>query len=464
MSSSTGLKILAAGIQGTLQGVQGRQEAKIRKAEGEAKLAKLNYQEETGAVQQQIDALNAKNRELEVTNSRNAMYRALDAYSADGDTRHLNDVSKNDPMLKTRFSDMASLDKIDVENDANLINSSARIPENMEWDENARNRFLRITKTDGTKEVLDMQNVYAGTGYTKYLDKQKLETLLTKSKLQAKIDKAKGSDTALVRNARAAAAAKDRIAKAEEAGETPSTKDVELVAGWESKKSGTTAGKLGMAEQATKDLVESFGGREAFFATSFDRSTPEGNANYLDAYHKVATIEKAEGRELSSTQKTQINDIRVLIALGDPSEKLTDKDTGLWDHTLHNAKKYVTDNVGGTAATSAYAAFRNSTRHALFGSALTPAEIESFRQAFGSLGQKLGPVVTQFKTALTQVKAKLESISSMQNPYSAHVRLGVDADKLDKTISAIDERLAALDSLGTVKPKRQMDTIGGRRR
>lgn len=190
------------------------------------------------------------------------------------------------------------------------------------------------------------------------------------------------------------------------------------------------------AEQATNNLVDDFGGPDEFFNTDFN-----DKANYNKAYKHIAKIERFENIQLSNAEKKELNNIRQLIALSDPTKELSSRDTGIVDKFLGGVSKYLSDEVGGIKAKSAYAAFRNTVRHALFGSALTAAEIKSFNEAFGTLGQKLGPVMQQFRTNLTQVRAKLESMRRNGNPYTMKVRLGVDQDKLDDIILAFDKRI-----------------------
>jgi hypothetical protein len=108
---------------------------------------------------------------------------------------------------------------------------------------------------------------------------------------------------------------------------------------------------------------------------------------------------------------------------------------------LKTVRTYVSDNVEGLAATSAYNAFRNTVRHALFGSALTQAEISSFNAAYGTLGQQTGPVLQQFVTSLMQVQAKLAALSNLNDPYVVKARLGKNQEELQATIQAIQERI-----------------------
>lgn len=198
----------------------------------------------------------------------------------------------------------------------------------------------------------------------------------------------------------------------------------------------TTQKDLAAAEQITNSLLEDFGGEEQFFATDF--SKPE---NFNKAWQKVVKINKLEGTEYTNEEKKEIRELRGLIALADPISKLGSAETGMIDSRLKDVKKLLFNEVGGAAATSAYNAFKNSMRHALYGSALTPGEIASFDAAFGKLGQKAGPVLEQFKTALTQVQTRLDSVSSLGNPYTTKVMLGADREKLQKIADALQARI-----------------------
>lgn len=199
---------------------------------------------------------------------------------------------------------------------------------------------------------------------------------------------------------------------------------------------------LDAAAETTNQMLEEFGGEEQFFNTDFgDQKT------FNKAYRYMVRMEKLEGTELSEADKKTITDVRSLLALGDPGSKLNSDQTGLLDSNLASAKKYVSDAVGGVEATSAFAAFRNSVRNALFGSALTEAEIKSFNDAYGTLGQKAGPVLQQFKTSLEQVRAKLESTQGLMNPYSAQIRLGKDAKKMNEILSSLDARIQYIEGL-----------------
>ncbi len=219
----------------------------------------------------------------------------------------------------------------------------------------------------------------------------------------------------------------------------------------------STQKDLAAAEGITRQLLTDFGGEDEFFNKDF--SDPK---EYRKAYQSIVKIEALEGTELSEVDKKTITDIRQLVALGDPAAKLTRSDTGLLDNTLGNMEKYIADNVDGVAAKSAYSAFRNSVRNALFGSALTEAEIKSFNEAYGTLGQQLGPVLEMFETSLAQVQAKLDSTANMMNPYSAKVRLGADQEKLLGIRDALQARIDYVKGISRSKERKPLDEHFGK--
>lgn len=446
--------VLAQGAQGLATGIMSRDEVKVARARSEQELEKLNYQEQTDSVKQQIDVINQQNQDLQRKLDKEETFTALRQYKADGNPRHLNRMFKSNPRISEAIgvTEVAALDPYS-DADMKLIRAAGGNPANFkpsgllddsdeaEQVRRYRSRYIKSRMANGEWKVTDMQNVYAGTGFAATLNDEETAALLEK----LRVDKIRRgpADTALVRNARATAEAQERI----DVGKgTP--EDYELIKFANKEKAGTTAGKLDMAEEATKTLIDSFGGEDTFFTTDFSN-----RANFTKAYANVTKIMRLEGAELTAPDRKEIHNIRSLLALGGPGKDLTTEETGVLDNLLSNAKKYITDNVEGVAAKSAYAAFRNTVRHALYGAALTEAEIKSFNEAFGTLGQKLGPVLQQFKTSLSQVKAKLDSIAQLNNPYVSKVLLGADQVKMDEMLGAIQDRLDHLNGIKAGAPK-----------
>lgn len=203
---------------------------------------------------------------------------------------------------------------------------------------------------------------------------------------------------------------------------------------------------LAAADEATKGLLDAFGGDEGFMQTDF--SKPE---NYKKAYSYITKIEKLEGTQLSEGDKKNITDLKQMIALANPAAKLSADETGLFDKQFNEYKKYLSDEVGGKEATAAYNAMLNVFRNALYGATLTDGEIKMFESAYGTLGQKEGPVKAALKTLFLQQQSRLESVMILQNPYSAQVRLGKDKASLANIQVALQDRLDLLDGKITSK-------------
>lgn len=422
---------IASGMQGATQGYsKGLQqaeyikEARQRAKERNYKLKQLQYQQDTrmpeDVVKQQQQVLMEQLKQTQAQIAKQNTFNAFDRYEADGDTRHLNETIKNTPMLQDLYADVAQITPLNP-NDP----QDRKVMDQLGLNE-PNKRYVKVIKKDGTADYVDMMEMYKGTGYANYVDNRTLDKLIKAHQLDDKTKQyAPSAYGKFVEDYKRfhPEATQEEIDKAYGAREqTAKQKDLEA------------------AQDATKTLLEKFGGEDSFFKTNFgDRK------NLTKAYPELVKIEKLEGVDFSDTEKKELNDIRTLISLGDPSKNLTKDETGLIDSKLTTIRKYINDSVKGVAATSAYNAFRNSVRHTLYGSALTDAEIQSFNDAFGTLGNQLGPVLQQFKTSLQQVKAKLDSIAKMKNPYSAYIRLGVDQNKLTQIQRAIDERLRFID-------------------
>ena len=197
---------------------------------------------------------------------------------------------------------------------------------------------------------------------------------------------------------------------------------------------------LAAAENETNAMLDNFGGEEAFFATDF--SDPK---NFNAAWKYVSKIQKLEGTQLSTEEKKKIGDVRRLISLAGTASELSEDATGFLDTKWSGLKKYVSDNSTDLEAKAAMASFRNSLRHALFGSALTEGEIAAFNEAYGTNNQKLGPVLRQFKVALDQVKSDIDNASNLNNPFVMKVLVGADQTKLQDIQDALQQRIDYLE-------------------
>ncbi len=409
-----------------MQGVEGRQAAQLAKRKGELELSRVNETMDTGAVELQIEAVNEQNKEVTRKLQKANMFRGLKRHSVDGNPRHLNELLKGGPMSK---SGIVRFNKVDLSADNQLI---AQAPEGFDPEDFTEqpNRYMKAIMNDGSERIVDLYKVKQAYGYFKDLDDQEVSRELV-------ANEAKKAGESGGRSYSPGALEKDAKYLSGQGHGSESDVSGKL---YKDKIAGNTAGKLDLADQATEELNTKF---EGDFIANFDSS----NEQHRDtAYRYIRDIEQYEGVKFSSAERKEYRDISVLLALGEPGKELTAEETGIIDSRFSNIKKYITD-TGGSEGVAAYAAFRNSMRHALYGSALTESEIKSFNEQFGTRSQKLGPLLKQMKTAMSQVQAKLGAIADMQNPYSAKFRIGASQEKADAIVGALQQRIDHLESL-----------------
>ena len=459
--------ILDKAVTGYTKGVMSRDEVAVKRAKDKQTLEKMQYEEQTGSMQQQIDVLNQKNKELSNKATKQASFNYIQRYLADGNPRHLNSMFKELPEVAQMagVSEASLVDPWNPEDQQMIAGIGGTVdqfymPEAMddsddaEIHRNTRRRFLKTRRSDGTWGITDFENVIKGFGYFKQADDAEIKRTMQRLRIK-KLQGGGGTATSLNRNATTAAAAKERIAAGK-----GTAKDEEFVRGWNKELAGTTPGRSDIAAEETDKLVTSFGGEDAFFATDFSDTK-----NFTKGWRYVHKIMQVGNVKFTTKDRAEIHSIRSLMALGAPGAELTEDETGIMDNVLSNAKKYLFEEVGGVEAKSAYSAFRNATRHALYGAALTEAEINSFNEAFGTLGQKLGPVLQQFKTALLQVKSKLDSIANLNDPYVSKVLLGADQVKMDNMVTALEERIDYVTGAAKKNPaqKSLLDRVRAKR-
>lgn len=207
---------------------------------------------------------------------------------------------------------------------------------------------------------------------------------------------------------------------------------------------------LNAADDETQNLLDKFGGSDQFYQTDFNNQE-----NYNKAYKNMVKIEELTNTAPSEAEKKQITDLRTLINLGSDVSKLTVSETGVIDKNLGNLKKYFSENVKGTSAKTAWAAYRNIYIHAMAGTAQTPQEAKRNAEALGSLGTQLGPTLAMFNTSLSQVSTQLDSVSRNMNPYSAQIRLGADKKKLDSVRENINNTIRYLNGMAPISSNRK---------
>ena len=431
---------------------------------------------------------------------RTQTYDALQRYDVDEDTRHLNlflDQAKQNPMGQKVYSRYARFDNLGSvkrtpEVDTILKQAGYQDPEDA-YRENNPNMII-ATRPDGKYELLDLDTFKRATGFNKYATNQQLEQQTKKARInqmlrggasfakvqqvdalaekimqenpdlgtagaykQAKsiLDQSGGSaDERMINQIMeeegiSAMQAAERYYAAKRQGtgvtnerqfveqymaENPDASYTEAASAYANRGMTTTQKELSSVAEAKDKLKKS-----GFFEKNLRDMS---QAERADVHETIAEIEDLRNIKLSTEDKRLARQFRDLTSLGNQAgEKLTDEETGLLDTMLNKINVYLTNEVGGKEATSAYESFRNIYRNALYGASLTKSEIESFNKAMGTLGQQTKPVLAQLKTQLNSIKSQLESVRDTNDPYLAHYYFGSGIEDIDEAIQGIEQRL-----------------------
>lgn len=443
-------------------------------------------------------------------------YDAFRRFNSDKDTRHLNswlsNVKKN-PIGANLYGDVVRVDPISktTETDQLLRQMGFADVDGVYADPELSKDLVIFTGND-KRGIVNMNDLYAGTGFTNYLTNEELDTMAKKARISSAMRQGGSAGNvslqervaqSLVNEGRAGS-----LSEAYEIVKNMGSKDSKQMSSTEERvvaqiqadaqKSGKDVTTLEALDQYYSAKRQGTGEtNESRFIKEYQANNPgatyeeaateyssKGRTNTqkeiksadavkdeLDAinflekpisklsttekaqvHRKIAAIEDLRGSKLTNEAKREIRTYRDLAAIGNVAgQELTPDQTGLLDSALGNFKKYISDEVGGVKATSSYEQFRNSFRHALYGAALTTGETANFNKAAGTLGQKFGPVMAQLQTQMVSIKHNLEAIRDLEDPYIAHYYTGQSIEEIDAAISAIDQRINLAKTLTSKK-------------
>jgi len=481
---------------------QSRQELSALKLEDYKDTAQNRKSRQDLELEQTKQQLN----QLQSTSAEKATYAAFDAYESTDDIKHLNnfltDIKKT-PQGARMYGGMTRLDKITdtPENRSQLSRAGITDLDGYFSDPDKHGNHVVATSPDGKQSVIDLDTIYKQTRYLTYADKTASERFKARRNISSlqKYGIAFGEMNNIERAARSIS---------EETGEAYSTVLERLSKG----KSGgsrlervaanlmeddpdltyneaiSKAARLGSAGSAIEREYERV--KEGDRTLSDDEARNQARKNIERRTTKardvesardvrvqmdeaaggdffeadladpkmrrkmgplVAELEQFSGKELSVKDRDRLHNIRKLMALGETAgAEITDEETGLLDNTLHNLKKYMSDSVVGIKGTAAYATFRNVLRHALYGSALSAAEIKSFNEAMGTLKQKKGPVLQELLTQMEDLKTELQGVYDMTDPHLAYYYSGKTKEEMSGIITQMERRI---DFISGFKPK-----------
>ena len=415
----------------------------------------------------ELEQLKGELRLANTTRLGQDMFKSFDSYEADGDTKHLNNFlasAKTNPAGSAAWDEWARFDKLERNESTEAMLASAGISDVDGYFSDPELVKSKVVGThlDGTQELFDMNAAYQGSGYLRFADSRVTSAQMERAKLEKLLQGTTTADSEMIGKILA---------------ENPGMKPLAAIKQYyAAKNTGKVSGSS--IERTAAQL------REENPNLSFEDSVaqasrlqaapggPEKNVQFTsqvrDRVHKAAggdfysadindpkirrkvgeqitALEQATKSSLTTEDRRLARKYRALTQLGGlVGDELSGEQTGLLDNMLHGFKQYMFNDVPGVDATSAYNTFRNLARNALMGATLTPAEIKSYDQAAGTLGNKLGPVLTKFKVQMEDVQARLQSIHDMNDPMIAQYYLGGDLEQIDTVIEGIGQRLDLL--------------------
>ena len=437
-SKSIGLATVGASVVSKIADRDNkREEIQAQAAEAKLRTSKAEALNDPDLIKNQIKALNAQAKTTLDLRAKQLTTDQFRLYIKTGNPIHLTNWLKNEQVNK-QFGGIVSIEQLNPETDLRLLTEKG-----IKIEDFRPSRHLKAIMPDGTAKLFDAFDVAVGTGAL-------LAILSEEADLVNKWIKASGKDGTtlkgeLFHNAQAVASLLP------EESEESAMRSL-----FDKKKSGILPGKEQEAEQALDDLVKVFGGEEGFFATDFSIES-----NRILAARDFRRYKRFGGQDLNSVQQGKIIDLSKLVILaGTVGDKLTPKVTGVYDTFLRKIRKYISDNVEDVdkvAAESSYEAFRGMFRHALAGTALTDNEIELFNTTYGTISQQYPLVAAQFITMLNEVKAQLETIALLNDPFLAHYYLGTKTNNVNGIINRINERLELISQAQGNEPGKFAD-------
>lgn len=444
-----------------------RAQARVVKEQADQELMKVKAtaptQQDLSLMQEnqtlQLQILQEQQQTILADNAKLRTFEALSRYEVDGDLSHLNkaitDLRKN-PLGARVVNNVARVDYL-TERDTQLLDQLGLSVEQFKANPVLQKSFFKTISTDGKVGISSLEGLAIQTGYANHRTKQAREAALKDSIIYKNTRAGKSNGFSGLTQDEAEAKRITDLARPSDTSEADwqqgnrayDTEYQRNFSGIVSRDARTATEKQRLKVRQTKAAIDKkAGGPEKFFDIDF--SNRSNRLKYENDIQDILTLGKID---FSAKDVQSLHNIRELTALSNPAGDLSQAETGILDNILFTTKKYLSNASAGVAERAAYGAFRNTIRHALYGSALTASEIEAFNEQFGTTGQQLGPLLAQFKINIEQIKHKLESIQNLGDSYVSHFYLNADEQKVDHIINALDERL---EYLSTYKPQESL--------
>lgn len=521
---------IASGLQqvAQYQREQPERNLRLREAEARAKQADLalsDYEANKPVREAQrsneLAQLESQTYQLNANLAKQQTYDAFKMYGADKDTRHLNNwlaSTRSNPVASSMFSGMLRVDDIQDTPEVRqmLVGQGIKDVDGLLADKDLRSQFVLGTDASGQHKLVEMNKLYAVTGYAQYATDESRKQLASNAILMQQL-RAGGNladiraDDAVVgqlaeqmglprdevfrmlkeqpsasqgrpgsavervaeqlRKDNPELSYRDSLTQAITLTTKPSgakpTNEAAFIEQYMADNEGSTReDALAAYRQAGRDERTSKQKDTEYAEEAKNMLDEKFGGNFLDAdvstldtkqQAEVAQylnrIEQVGGLELSLEEKKNARSFRKLMGVAKTAgENLTAEQTGPIDSILRSVKSYISDEVDGKEASVAYESFRAIARNALFGSQVSGADYKAFNSAFASLGMQTGPVLVSLKTQLSMLKDDMEAMADLNDPYVVKARFGTSIDELDNIANAIQDRIDIIDAVQKGKP------------
>lgn len=163
--------------------------ARLREAQARAKMSEeqlQTYQQDApvrdAARDTKVAALTAQLYQTNAALAKQQTYDSFTRYNADGDPKHLNqwlEQSKSNPVAKNLTSDMARMDRLSRTPETEKLVRAAGITDidGFFSDPNLTKNFVVGTMANGGQQLVDMNRMYAVTGYAQQVTDKQLQDL-----------------------------------------------------------------------------------------------------------------------------------------------------------------------------------------------------------------------------------------------------------------------------------------------
>jgi len=446
-----------------------REGAKQRLKMGEYQLAQMGREHDIGVkthdakVEQLTQTLTNQEQTLRLQGQkmfREDTYRAIDGIYKEANFNQFNNFlqeATNNPYAPSIMKDTLRIDPINFNSDTDrqalnqagitnemLDSLDGKTDSNIDWDLVGR-RYVLATNADGSKEVRDVFRLGVVTGYGDWADAQGRAKMKELADIKNKAKDSSGKPSSFQEKS-SVEAEYQRLKKA-------GLPIPEQIRAGHRLFASETGGDVTVRQEHVDEA------RQEWQTLKFDELSQDKLQSNLGARRIVNTIEKDHG--LSADEKKRLIDLSTLVVLSKEAGQLSEEQTGLMDKMLSGASSYVSENVGSKTAKTAYGAFINKFRHELFGSALTSGELSAFKEAYGALGQKTGPVLAGLRAALLQVKSQLETIYNLNDPIVMKFRTGKTMDEVQAAMNGVEQRIKFYDLVSSgVSPDQAAVQVG----